>query len=144
MVKQLFYEDIQRNSDIPILIKHTTNKQLVKWAGASGDYYPAHYDKDFAQSLGLPGVIVHGWLGASFLGQLITDWIGDEGTLKKLSCKYRGILYPEEDAICKGRIIKKYSKDGGHFVELEIWVDNPKGERVILGSAVVILPSRLG
>ena len=53
-------------AEVPALVKHPTTMQLVKWAGASGDYLQIHYDKDFAQSQGLPGVIVHGWLAGAY------------------------------------------------------------------------------
>ena len=81
MTEQVFYEDIEAGGEIQPLVKHPTTTQLVKFAGASGDYYQIHYDKDFAQANGLPGVIIHGWLTLSFLGQLVTDWIGERGTL---------------------------------------------------------------
>ena len=90
MAESVFYEDIEVGSEIPALVKCPTTMQLVKFAGASGDYYPIHYDKDFAQANGLPGVIVHGWLTLSFLGQMITDWMGESGTLVKLGGSYRG------------------------------------------------------
>ena len=74
MAEQLYYEDITVGSELTPLVKQPTTRQLVMWAGASGDYYQIHYDKDFAQSRGLPGVIVHGQLVCSFLGQLMTGW----------------------------------------------------------------------
>lgn len=141
MTKQLFYEDIEAGREIPPLVKHPTTQQLVKWAGASGDYYEIHYDKDVALSQGLPGVIVHGRLKAAFLGQLITDWSGERGTLKKLTCNYRGMDYPKKDMTCKGKVTKKYVKDGEHLVEAEIWTENEKGEKTTLGTAIVALPS---
>lgn len=82
MAEQPYYEDIEEDTELPCLSKHPTTRQLVKWAGASGDYYEVHYDKDFAQSKGLPGVIIQGRLKAAFLGQLMTDWIGEQGTWK--------------------------------------------------------------
>lgn len=142
MTKQAFYEDVEVGSEIPTLVKHPTTRQLVKWAGASGDYYEIHYDKDFAQTNGLAGVIVHGWLTCSFLGQLLTDWTGEQGTLLKLGCSYRGMHFPCENITCKGKVTKKYIEDGKHYVEVEIWAENPKGERTVPGSAKVILPSR--
>ncbi len=142
MVKQVFYEDVEVGNEIPTLIKHPTKKQLVKWAGASGDYYEIHYDKDFAQANGLPGVIVHGWLTCSFLGQLITDWIGEKGMLVKLGVSYRGMHVPCENITCKGKVTRKYIEDGKHCVEAEIWAENPKGERTVPGSAKAVLPSR--
>ena len=143
MASQVFYEDIEAGSEIPPMVKHPTTMQLVKFAGASGDYYQIHYDKDFAQANGLPGVIVHGWLTLSFLGQLVTDWIGEGGTLVKLGGNYRGILFPGEDVVCRGTVTRKYIEEGKHFVEARIWAENPKGERTTPGSALVILPSRV-
>lgn len=142
MAKPVFYEDIEVGGELPTLVKHPTTMQLVKWAGASGDYYPIHYDKDFAQANGLPGVIVHGWLTGSFLGQLITDWMGERGTLVKLGCSYRAMHFPCENITCNGKVTRKYIQDGKHYVGCEIWAENPKGERTTPGSATVILPSR--
>jgi len=142
MAEQLYYEDVAVGSEIVPLVKQPTTRQLVMWAGASGDYSPIHYDKDFAQSRGLPGVIVHGQLIGSFLGQLMTDWIGEQGMLRKLSCSYRGMNYPGEALICQGKVTKKYVEDGEHYVECSLWVENPKGEKTVSGKAIVILPSR--
>ena len=59
MNRQLFYEDIAEGEDITPLVKQPTTTQLVMWAGASGDYNPIHYDKDYALKQGLPGVEVN-------------------------------------------------------------------------------------
>lgn len=137
-----YFEDVRVGDHLPVLTKHPTTRQLVQWAGASGDYYEVHYDKDFAQSVGLPGVIVHGWLIAAFLGQLVTDWIGTVGEVKKLTCKYRGLMRPGEDVVCKGTVTKKYELEGRHLVECEIWVENARGERTTPGKVVVALPAK--
>ena len=142
MAKQIFYEDVEVGMEIPTLVKRPSTRQLVMWAGASGDYYEIHYDKDFALEKGLPGVIVHGKLKASFLGQLMTDWIGEEGSLKKLTCSYRGMDVPSDTLTCKGKVTKKYEEGGEHCVECDIWVENSKGEKTTLGTAVVTLPSK--
>jgi len=142
MREQIYYEDINEGAEIPALVKYPTTMQLVKYAGASGDYYQIHYDKDFAMANGLPGVIVHGWLTLSFLGQMITDWLGEKGTLVKLSGSYRGMNKVHEDIICSGRVAKKYVEEGRHCARVEIWAENPGGEKTVTGTAVVTLPSR--
>lgn len=142
MNKKLFYEDIAVGSEIPALVKQPTTRQLVMWAGASGDFNPIHYDKDFALERGLPGVVVHGQLAGCFLGQMVTDWLGDEGGLKKLSLSYKGMNFPGEALTCKGIVTKKYIEDDQHLVVLSIWVENPRGEKTVSGTAVVSLPSR--
>jgi len=142
MSQQLYYEDIAAGSEITPLVKQPTTRQLVMWAGASGDYNPIHYDKDFAQSRGLPGVIVHGQLVFCFLGQLMTDWIGEQGSLRKLTCSYKGMNFPGETVTAKGKVIKKYVEDGEHRVECNIWAENPEREKTASGMAIVIMPSR--
>ena len=142
MSRQLYYEDVEVGMELPTLIKKPTTQQLVKWAGASDDYYEIHYDRDFAQSTGLPGIIVHGRLKSSFLAQLLTDWIGDGGTVKKVSVQHRGMDFPEGQITCRGKVTKKYDQDEEHVVECEIWTENPKGEKTAPGSAIVALPSR--
>ena len=142
MAKQVYYEDVEEGKEIPQLVKNPTTQQLVKWAGASGDYYQIHYDKDFAQAAGLPGVIVHGRLKSSFLGQLMSDWVGEEGWVKKISVQHRGMDFPGEQMTCKGTVTKKHIQDGEHIVELEIWTENPRGEKTAPATATVALPSR--
>ncbi|HEX76939.1 MAG TPA: dehydratase [Dehalococcoidia bacterium] len=142
MAKQLYYEDVEVGMEVPTLEKKTSSRQLVMWAGASEDYNEIHYDKDFALGRGLPGVIIHGRLKAAFLGQLMTDWIGERGKLKKLSASYRKMDAPGDTLVCKGKVTKKYIQDGEHCLECDIWIENAQGEKTTLGSAVVALPSR--
>lgn len=142
MAEQLYYEDVQEGMEIPTLEKTPTTTTLVMWAGASGDFNPLHFDKDHAGKLGFPSVIVHGRLGAAYLSQLVTDWIGEKGEMKKMGVQYRGNAFPGQKFICKGKVTKKYVEGQDHIVECEIWGENAEGNKVTPGSAVVILPSK--
>ncbi len=105
LVKQLYYEDVVDGSEITPLVKQPTTTQLVMWAGASGDYNAIHYDKDYALKQGLPGVIVHGQLAGAFLGQMLTDWVGDKGSISKLSLSYKGMNFPGEEKTLTGTAV---------------------------------------
>jgi acyl dehydratase len=142
MAKQLAYKDVNVGDAVTPLVKEPTTKQLVVWAGAVGDYTPIHYDKDFALSRGLSGVIVHGQLAGAFLGQMLTDWAGEKGELKKLNCSYKGMNYPGETITCQGEVTKKYEQEGEHFVDCKVWAENPQGEKTATGRAVVMLPAK--
>ena len=72
MASHPYWEDVDEGSQIPPLVKHPTTRQLVRYAGVSGDFYEIHYDNDFAKSTGLSGVILHGALKSAFLGQMLT------------------------------------------------------------------------
>jgi hypothetical protein len=124
---------VQPGDELPELVKHPTTRQLVQYAGAQGDFYEIHYDQEYAHSVGLPGVILHGLLKAAFLGQLVTDWLGERGTLKSFEVSYRGIDGPGRPYRCRGRVT---SVAGGR-VELEIWGEDPDGNRTTVGTAVV-------
>ena len=139
---QVYFEDVRAGAEIPALRKVCTTQQLVMWAGASGDFYQIHYDKDIALANGLPGVIVHGWLTLSFLGQMVTDWLGEKGTLEKLNGSYRGMNLVHEEIFCYGKVTKKYVEDNKNIARVEIWAENTRGEKTVTGSAVVTLPSR--
>jgi acyl dehydratase len=139
---QNYYENIEVGATIGPLEKEPTTQQLVKYAGASGDFYQIHYDKDFALKNNLPGVILHGALKNAFLGQLMTDFAGELGWLRKLSVQYRSMDQPGTKVICKGRVTKKYVEGADHLVDCEIWLENAKGEKTTPGSATVMLPSR--
>ena len=140
--KQLFYEDVEIGTKIPILTRTPSLRQLVMWASASGDFYEIHYDKDFAQSQGLPKPILHGWLNLSFLCQMLTDWVGPEGIIHRVGCNYRGSHLVDEPISCHGAVTKKYEQMGKHYVECDIHAENSEGKRNTPGSATVILPSR--
>jgi acyl dehydratase len=142
MAKQLYFEDLEVGSELPSLEKNPTTQQLVRYAGASGDFYQIHYDKDFALNNGLPGVILHGALKNAFLGQLMTDFAGAQGSLKKLSVQYRGMDQPGTKVTARGKVKRKYVEGGEHLIECDIWLENAKGEITTPGSAVVTLPSR--
>ena len=151
MAEQLFWKEIEVDMEIPPLSKIATTRTLVEWAGASGDFNPVHYDMPFAEASGLNRPIVQGALKRQWLVQFITGWMGDEGTLKKFSCKYRALDYPRnmktmtepedgETWLCKGKVKKKYESDGESLVECAVWVENGKGEVTTEGKAIVALP----
>ena len=119
--------------ELPELVKHPTTRQLVQYAGAQGDFYEIHYDQAYAKSVGLPGVILHGLLKAAFLGQLVTDWLGDRGTLKSFEVSYRGLDFPGKPYRCRGRI----TRVDGNEVELEVWGEDPEGKKTTVGTATV-------
>lgn len=142
MQAQLFYEDVAVGQALGPLRLTPTRRQAVKWAGASGDYYEIHYDKDFAQAAGQPDVIVHGALKAAISARLLTDWMGLEGFLKKVSCRFQGIDFFDVELACSGRVTGKHRDGDAHCVECEMWIDNARGERTTVGRGVVVLPSR--
>ena len=141
MAEQVYWEDVSDGMALPSLVKHPTTRQLVQYAGASGDFYEIHYDKDFAIGTGLDEVIIHGALKNAFLGQLVTQWAGPQGLLKHLTCQYRGMDAPGNLITAKGTVTRKYQQDGEYLVDCDIWLENQEAQTTTPGSATVALPS---
>ena len=153
MGNQLYWEDVNVDDEITPLEKVATTQALVRWAGASGDFNPLHYDSAFAKAGGLDGIIVTGQLKRAWLVQMLTDWIGEHGKIKKLTCRFRVVDYPRTMATvsepgegetwwCKGKVTKKSVEDDKHCVNCNVWVENGHGETTTAVRATVILPSR--
>ena len=124
---------VEVGQELPELIKEPTTRQLVQYAGAQGDFYEIHYDQAFAKSVGLPGVILHGLLKAAFLGQLVTDWLGDEGKLETFEVSYRGIDVPGRPYRCRGKV----TRVEGTQAELAVWGEDQAGKTTTVGTATV-------
>ena len=139
---QLQFEDVVPGMEIPALVKHPSTRDLVKWAGGSGDFCELHYDQTFARNAGLPDVIVHGRLKAAYLTQMMTDWIGERGDVCKFSVRYRETDFPAQELTCRGTVTARYEQGNEHYVECEVWTENPQGQRTTTGSFTVRLPSR--
>jgi acyl dehydratase len=142
MGNRLYFDAVQVGDLLPPLIKRPSTQQLVMYAGASGDFYPLHYDQEFARAQGLPGIIVHGALKSAFLGQLVTDWIGVDGILVELSVRYREMDVPGDVLTCHGLIAEKRNEGRRNLVRCELWIENGQTIRTTTGEALVDLPLR--
>jgi acyl dehydratase len=101
-----------------------------------------HWEEEFALEVGAPGAYDYGPERNSWLTHHLTNWMGDDGFLRKASCKIRR-HNPEGDMLfIKGRVKRKYVEDGKHLVEIEQEAHNQDNELSVLGSGVVELPSR--
>ncbi len=138
---QIFFEDILPGTELPPLTREIAYGHLVAYAAASRDLYAIHLNPDVARASGLPGVIVHGALKAAVLGQLLTHWMGEFGTLRSLDVEFRGIDVPGR-ITARGVIVQTSMRDGRALVECDIWIENAAGTRTTTGRAEVLLPTR--
>lgn len=75
------FENLEKGQDIGLRTVELSRASLVRYAGASGDFNPIHWNERFAQSVGLSGVIAHGMLTMGTAVQLVSDWVGDPGAI---------------------------------------------------------------
>jgi acyl dehydratase len=133
------WESIAEGQALPALDKKPGVTQLVKYAAGSGDFNPLHHDYNFPQSKQIGSIIVHGRFKYASLGELVSNWLGHSGRIRKLSCQYRGMDLPDHEFVCRGVVRKKSEENGTKIVELDIWAENAEGKKTTPGSAVVEL-----
>jgi acyl dehydratase len=101
-----------------------------------------HWEKEWANKLGIPVSYDYGGLRETFLTNIVTNWMGDDGWLWKLSCQHRVFVYEGDTYWVKGKVVRKEQNAGRNEVHLEVWVENQWGAVVSPGNAVVLLPTR--
>jgi acyl dehydratase len=133
------WDAIQEGDVLPELRKNPGVTQLVKYAAGSGDFNPLHHDPAFPQAKALGSIIVHGRFKYASLGELVSNWLGHQGRIQKLSCQYRGMDFPDREMAVGGRVVRKWQEDGQRLVALELWTKDDAGKVTTPGKAVVAL-----
>jgi acyl dehydratase len=82
-----------------------TRPDLARYAGASGDFNPLHYDDGYARSAGLPGVMAHGMFSAGLLGSFLVSWVGDR-PVRRFKLRFRAPVWPGDTLHAKGSVIR--------------------------------------
>ena len=111
---------------------------LVKYAKASGDFNPIHLDKEFAKTMGLDNVIVHGMLIMAHLGKSLAN-SNSVSFLKHFSVQFCSITRLEEKLICKGEVSKIEKNNQKKIITLNLKVLNLSGEVKILGKMIFFI-----
>jgi len=138
----LCFEDVVEGADIPVfVVENLTRTDLVRYAGASGDFNPIHHDQTFAEAAGLPTVFAHGMLSAGFLSKCASDYVG-RPNLRRLRVRFATRVWPGDTVTCKGKVTRKYEEGGYHLIDGDLQVINQKGEVAIQGNFTAQLPRR--
>ncbi|MBX6352504.1 MAG: MaoC family dehydratase N-terminal domain-containing protein [Thermoflavifilum sp.] len=125
----------------PLVKPPVTKTQLVMYSGASGDFNPIHTVEEFAVQAGLGGVIAHGMLTMAFVGQMLTETIGDEGALEKFGVRFIDMVRPGDVITCEGEVKAVEEAGGWQTVECDIWATKSSGgNRVVAGQARFRVP----
>jgi len=139
---KLYFEDVNEGDELrPFTVENLTRGDFVKYAGASGDFTPLHYDQTFVEAAGIPTVFAMGMLNAGILSRLVADYAGLEN-LRKYKVRFATRVWPGDSVTCKGKVTKKAIENGEKIIEGEVAVLNQKEEVAVQGSFRAALPSR--
>src|SRR5688572_23530982 len=129
---------MQVGTVFPAQTYRVTRADLVRYAGASGDFNPIHWSDRVATSVGLPGVIAHGMFTMALAGRALDTWAGAPGRVRELGCKFtKPVVVPDDDEgveVVVSGTVKNLTEDGVH-IALEVTC----GDQKVLGQPKAVL-----
>lgn len=141
MAAKISYGDVEAGTELPARSFPVRRDTLVRYAGASGDFNPIHWNERFAKEVGLPDVIAHGMFTMAEAVRVVTDWAGDPASVVEYGVRFtRPVVVPDDG---EGAVIEVTAKvaqllDGGR-VRVDITAMN-EGRKVLgMARAVVQL-----
>ncbi|MBI4081689.1 MAG: MaoC family dehydratase N-terminal domain-containing protein [Candidatus Lambdaproteobacteria bacterium] len=124
-------------------VKHPKHYIRNLQAGGGIEYTGiGHHREDFARQVGVPGLYDYLPQRVAWMGSLVTNWMGDDAVLKRLRVEARRFNVQGDTQFCRGRVTRRYKKDGFALVDLHLEAVNQRGETTTPGLATVILPSK--
>lgn len=128
-------------SSFEIITAPVTRTQIVRFAGAGGDFNPMHHDEEFAHAAGQPSVFAMGQLTAAMLGRLAAEWLGREN-LRELSVRFTAKVWPGDVLRLTGAVEGRVEVDGQSEVRAALQAARVEdGEPVARGTALAGVPS---
>ena len=104
--------------ELPTQTYRVNRSDLVRYAGASGDFNPIHWSDRVATSVGLPGVIAHGMFTMALAGRALDTWAGGPGLVREFGCKFtKPVVVPDDDegvVVEVGGTVKEVTGDAVH------------------------------
>ncbi len=139
---KVYFEDVQVGDEIPKLVTApVTHLQLVRYAGASGDFNPLHTDPKIGEMIGVGGIIAHGMLIMGFVGQMLSDYVGPQA-LRKFGVRFKGMTHLNDEITCTGTITEKYEENGEGRIAGKVQAADQNGDVKVTGTFVAALPRR--
>ncbi len=134
MAAKLKYDSVTAGDEIPpFVIEGVARPDFVRYAGASGDFVPLHYDQTFVEAAGIPTVFAQGMFTAGLLSRCLTDYVGI-GQVRRFKVRFATRVWPGDTVTCRGKVTGKREAGGERLVEGDLEVFNQKGEVAVRGS----------
>lgn len=115
-----------------------TRAMFVRYAGASGDFNPMHYDDTFATKAGHPSVFSQGMHQAALLATFATDWLGP-GNVRRFHVRFREQVWPGDVLVCEGSVTARTESEDGVLVTVALTATREGGGVAVAGSADFLL-----
>jgi acyl dehydratase len=140
---QRYWEDVTVGDELPGLTFSLGWTKMAQQVSGSQDFYAVHHDPEFARAGGHRDIFYNTGFTRACLGRLLTDWIGDDGWLRKLRFEMRRMNMNGDTMSVKGKVVENREiADGDNELDIELWAENDREGITTPAFATVTLPSR--
>jgi acyl dehydratase len=130
------FADVQEGDELPTRRLFLAKEQVRDYARAANQWSARFTDDEGARKEGLPGMITPGNMSMGLLTGLIESWAGP-GVLRRLGTTFRGLVLPGRTIHLCGTVTQK--DEATCTVELDVWLESDEGERLVIGTATIVL-----
>jgi acyl dehydratase len=134
------WADVHEGASIPDVVDEITFRRVIMNPGATGDYFPGHYDRDYAQRQGQPTIYANSLHLFGLLDRAVSEWAGPASFLVRRNVRLVSSMYAGDTVTVAGVVSGKREADDERLVDLALTVTSHDG-RVICTAEVVV---RLG
>ena len=138
-MKTIYFEDVEEGDELPPIDMLLTKDFVRRYARTAGMDFPRFTDDEGARKEGLPGMIAPGVLSMGLLARLISEW-NPAAQIIRIGTTFRSPVLPDCNIHLLGFVTQK--DDEQHTAECDIWMENDDGERWVIGTAAVTLPTK--
>jgi acyl dehydratase len=142
--RRLRWADVAVPTDLAEVIDPIDYQRVVMNPGATWDYFPGHYDPDYARRHGQPTIFVNTMHIAGFVDRVATEWAGPYSRVVRRKVTLVGSIYAGDSMVGRGTVVgKRIDSDGPrarHLVDLEIGVYNQRDELCCPAEVSLLLP----
>lgn len=131
------FESLHEGDAIPPATRTPTRLRVLQFLGASWMWGSQFYNPATAERMGLAGLVVPGPMKHAFLQQYLSSWLGGSGAIRRLQVAHRRPDVQDAELTLSGVVTRTYEADGERLVDMELYIDNPNGDRSLRGSATI-------
>jgi acyl dehydratase len=128
------WQDLPEGSERELRVGPITRTDMVRYAGASGDFNPNHHDEIYAIRAGFDKPFAHGMLQGGYVGRMLTEWLGPVA-LRRFNLRFSAQAWPGDVVICKARVTRRYQEQGEKRLDIEAEAQNQRGDILIRATA---------
>lgn len=133
------WDEVVEGASIPAVVDEISFRRVIMNPGATGDYFPGHYDRDYAQRQGQPTIYANSLHLFGLLDRAVAEWAGPASFLVRRNVRLLSSMYARDTVTVSGSVVGKRTDAADHLVDLALVISSQEGRQICTAEAVVRL-----